>query len=198
MLRAKALPANEIAKPARPKLVHDDRVNGPEVITGVAKGRRRGRRCARTKSVRSCNVLAKLTEVKGSLRDADRGRQVKFHGVAAGHDRRDGEGSEVLGRKLVRCRQVEMTGTEPNQITDAQRERATMAVDLSSLAQHGARERVRRAATRRDPGVQELKCWRMVGAWQSAAILERKPRVNTIHEKERRDSRRGMHGAVVR
>ena len=91
-----------------------------------------------------------------------------------------------------------MTGTEPNQITDAQRERATMAVYLSSLAQHGARERVRRAATRRDPGVQELKCWLMVGARQSAAILERKPRVNTIHEKERRDSRRGMHGAVVR
>ena len=73
-----------------------------------------------------------------------------------------------------------------------------MAVDLSSLAQHGARERVRCAATRRDPGVQELKCGLIVGARQGAAIFERKPRVNPIHEEERRDSRRGMHGAVVR
>ena len=198
VLRPKALPANEIAHPARAKLVHDDRLNIPEVITGVAEGRSRGRRSARTKSVRSCNVLAKLTEVEGSLRDADRGRQVKFHGVAARHDRRDGEGPEVLGRKLVWCRQIEIAGAEPNQIPDAQGERATMAVDLSSLAQHGARERVRCAATRRDPGVQELKCWLIVGARQGAAIFERKPRVNPIHEEERRDSRRGMHGAVVR
>ena len=48
VLRAKALPANEIAHPARAKLVHDDRLNIPEVITGVAEGRSRGRRSAGT------------------------------------------------------------------------------------------------------------------------------------------------------
>ena len=90
MLRPKALPANEIAK-RRQHEAHAERSrsmsqkSSPVTAsrnTGVAGAGALGPRVRR-----SSNVLAKLTEVEGSLRDADRGRQVKFHGVAAGHDR---------------------------------------------------------------------------------------------------------------
>ena len=61
-----------------------------------------------------------------------------------------------------------MAGAEPNQVADAQGERATMAVDLSSLAQHGARESGRGASHAPRRGIDLMKSQQALGLWRKA------------------------------